>query len=70
MKAKQKHNEFFGVLAFWEFGLMFALHDRGYKAGRIKQGMKADYHDIVDLMSVALKGTISKAIDNFSAGSN
>lgn len=41
MKAKQKHNEFFGVLAFWEFGLMFALHDRGYKAGRIKQGMKA-----------------------------
>ena len=40
MKAKPKHNEFFGVLAFWEFALMFALHDRGYSAGRIKQGMR------------------------------
>lgn len=41
MKAKIKHNEFFGVLAFWEFCLMFALHDRGYSAGKIKQGMRA-----------------------------
>lgn len=41
MNAHPKHNEFFGVLAFWEFCLMFALHDRGYSAGRIKQGMRA-----------------------------
>ena len=41
MNAIPKHNEFFGVLAFWEFCLMFALHDRGYSAGRIKQGMRA-----------------------------
>ena len=32
----------------------------------IKQGMKADYHDIVDLMSVALKGNIAQSIENFT----
>ncbi|MGN0337384.1 MAG: TetR-like C-terminal domain-containing protein [Lachnospiraceae bacterium] len=48
------------IAEFYKYGFVGVMLDW------IKQGMKADYHDIVDLMSAALKGTISKAIENFT----
>ena len=48
------------IAEFYKYGFVGVMLDW------IKQGMKADYHDIVDLMSVALKGNIAQSIENFT----
>ncbi|MDY3918798.1 MAG: TetR-like C-terminal domain-containing protein [Candidatus Limivivens sp.] len=48
------------IAEFYKYGFVGVMLDW------IKQGMKADYHTIVEKMSVALKGTITLSIQNFS----
>ena len=48
------------IAEFYKYGFVGVMLDW------IKQGMKADYDDIVDLMSVALKGNIAQSIENFT----
>ena len=48
------------IAEFYKYGFVGVMLDW------IKQGMKADYHDIVDLMSVALKGNSAQSIENFT----
>ena len=48
------------ISEFYKYGFVGIMLDW------IKQGMKADYHVIVEKMSTALKGNITNSIQNFS----
>lgn len=48
------------IAEFYKYGFVGIMLDW------IKQGMKADYHVIVDKMCTVLKGTITQSIENFS----
>ena len=48
------------IAEFYKYGFVGIMLDW------IKQGMKADYHVIVEKMSTALKGNITNSIQNFS----
>ena len=45
---------------FYQYGFVGVMLDW------IDQGMKEDFHGIVEKMSVALRGTIAKSIGNFA----
>lgn len=47
------------IAEFYKYGFVGVMLDW------IKQGMKADYHEIVDRISVTLKGNITQSIENF-----
>lgn len=47
------------IAEFYKYGFVGVMLDW------IKQGMKADYHVIVDKMCTVLKGTITQSIENF-----
>lgn len=48
------------IAEFYKYGFVGVMLDW------IKQGMKADYHEIVEKMSTALNGNITRSIQNFS----
>lgn len=48
------------IAEFYKYGFVGIMLDW------IKQGMKADYHQIVDKLSIALKGNIVQSIENFT----
>lgn len=48
------------IADFYKYGFVGIMLDW------IKQGMKEDYGEIVEKMSLTLRGTITKSIDNFS----
>lgn len=48
------------IANFYKYGFVGIMLDW------IKHGMKEDYHDIVEYMSITLKGTIVQSIQNFS----
>ena len=48
------------IAEFYKYGFVGIMLDW------IKQGMKVDYHVIVEKMSTALKGNITNSIQNFS----
>ncbi|MCI6005959.1 MAG: TetR-like C-terminal domain-containing protein [Blautia sp.] len=51
------------IAEFYKYGFVGVMLDW------IRQGMKADYHQIMEKMSIALKGNITQSIENFSGKS-